>query len=63
MCMHVCSSWSFALGRALIKAESDRQRLNERDAPVFQLLDKHGVNTVSSNHCLAVRQGQAKKEH
>lgn len=54
MCMHVCSSWLFALGRALIKAESDRKRLNERDAPVFQLLDKHGVNTVSSNITITV---------
>lgn len=36
-------SESFALGRALIKAESDRERLNEWDAPVFQLLDKQRV--------------------
>lgn len=54
VCMRVCSSSMFALGRALIKAESDRERLNERDAPVFQLLDKHGVNTVSSNITITV---------
>lgn len=46
---HVCLSWSFVLRRALIKARSDMKRLTERDAPVFQLLGKHGVTTVSSN--------------
>lgn len=53
--MNACVfSQSFALGRALIKAEGDRKRLNERDAPVFQLLDKHVVHTVSSNITITV---------
>lgn len=47
-CVHACVFF-LVLGRALIKAEGDMKRLNERDAPVFQLPDKHGVNTVSSN--------------
>lgn len=31
----------------LIKAEGGRRRLNESDAPVFQLLVKHAVNAAS----------------
>lgn len=54
-CVNACLfSQSFALGRALIKAEGDRKRLNERVAPVFQLLDKHVVHTVSSNITITV---------
>lgn len=67
VCMHVCSSWTFVLGRALIRAESDRERLNERDAPVLQLLGKHGVNTVSSSITLTVwlrdTDGQTRSTH
>ncbi len=62
VCMQECSSWSFAPGQAEIKAESDRRGLRERNAPVFQLLDKHGVKQ-HNNHNLAVRQSQIKREH
>lgn len=40
-------SCSHLLSPALIRPESNRKRVGEREAPVFQLLN--GVSTVSSN--------------
>lgn len=63
VCTHECTSWTFVLGRALIKAKSERNELSEKDAPVFQLFDKHSVNIVSRNITVtvAVRQRQGNK--
>lgn len=58
VCKRVCSPQIFVLSWALIKAESDVKRLNEKAAPVFQLLDKHHVNTMPSKITITVSRDQ-----